>query len=183
MIFRQFLRRFLVANHRFVPLESFWVGRLNSVLHSTVCGVGPSNFSTGFANHLVQHRFFSSQSDGSNVFELGSEDEFDERVLQAQQPVMVQFYADWCGPCQNLAPRIEAKVNGQNGEVLLARINVDSSLGFLTAQFDVTSVPTVVCFHNGDVIHRFEGDVDDSYLDEIIAHLKEGDSENDKEIV
>uniref|UniRef100_A0A915MNP2 Thioredoxin domain-containing protein n=1 Tax=Meloidogyne javanica TaxID=6303 RepID=A0A915MNP2_MELJA len=77
-----------------------------------------------------------------------------------------------CGPCQSFAPRLEAKVSGQGGKILLAKINVEGGASSLAQQFEVVSIPTIVCFKNGEFFDRIEGAVEDSDLDVLPFELK-----------
>ncbi|VDN56933.1 unnamed protein product [Dracunculus medinensis] len=107
-----------------------------------------------------------------NVFVVENFEDFNEKVVNSPIPVLVDFYADWCGPCQLLGPRIEAKVNGNNGMVLLAKVNVDYA-GDLAMDYDVKVVPTVLAFKDGNLVGRFEGDHPDDYLNDFIADIIE----------
>ncbi|EFP11245.1 hypothetical protein GCK72_017538 [Caenorhabditis remanei] len=120
---------------------------------------------TQMTSRLTQFRNFSA-----SVFDIESSDDFNEKVIQSAVPVIVDFHADWCGPCQALGPRLEEKVNGQNGNVLLARINVDYA-GELAMDYGISAVPTVFGFKNGEKVSGFKGVLDDEQLDEFIENL------------
>uniref|UniRef100_A0A915EUA9 Thioredoxin domain-containing protein n=1 Tax=Ditylenchus dipsaci TaxID=166011 RepID=A0A915EUA9_9BILA len=116
-------------------------------------------------------------SDGlTHVFSIEDDEDFDERVVNADVPVLVDFHADWCGPCKNLGPRLESKVLAQQGKILLAKINVDSA-GDLADDYDVHAVPTVIAFKDGHIFHRFEGDIEDGEIDQLLANLMLDDME------
>ncbi|KJH52142.1 putative thioredoxin [Dictyocaulus viviparus] len=107
------------------------------------------------------------------VFSLDTVDEFTEKVVNSEVPVIVDFHADWCGPCRTLGPRLEEKVCGRKGAILMAKINVDHA-GELAMDYGVTAVPTVMSFKNGERIGMFTGvinddDIDD-FLDDAINH-------------
>jgi len=79
-----------------------------------------------------------------------TEQNFEEEVLNSEVPVLVDFWATWCGPCRMLAPVIEQIAKEQEGKVKVGKINVDEEMN-LAAAFGVQSIPTVIVFKNGKV--------------------------------
>ena len=79
-----------------------------------------------------------------------TEQNFEEEVLRAKQPVLVDFWATWCGPCRMLAPVIEEIANEYEGKVKVGKVNVDDERE-LALEYGVSSIPTVMVFQNGEV--------------------------------
>ena len=79
-----------------------------------------------------------------------NETDFDSTVLQSEVPVFVDFYADWCGPCNMIAPTIEALSEEYAGKVKFVKINVDNNQE-LAMKYDILSIPTSMLFENGAV--------------------------------
>jgi len=79
-----------------------------------------------------------------------NETDFDSSVLRSEVPVFVDFYADWCGPCNMIAPTIEALSEEYEGKVKFVKINVDNNQG-LAMKYDIMSIPTGMLFENGTV--------------------------------
>ncbi|CDB32738.1 thioredoxin [Clostridium sp. CAG:575] len=86
---------------------------------------------------------------------LNSEN-FESEVLNANEKVLVDFYADWCGPCKMMAPVIEELAEELQGKAKVGKINVDESTDTAT-QYDVMSIPTIIIFKNGKEVKRFIG--------------------------
>lgn len=86
---------------------------------------------------------------------LNSEN-FEKEVLNSEKPVLVDFYADWCGPCKMMGPIIEEIANELQGKAKVGKINVDENQD-LAIQYEVMSIPTMVVFKNGKEAKRFVG--------------------------
>ena len=80
---------------------------------------------------------------------------FDKEVMQSEKPVLIDFYADWCGPCKMLAPIVE-KIAEERDDVKICKVNVDNERQ-LAANFDVMSIPTVVVVKSGKLYRKSVG--------------------------
>jgi thioredoxin 1 len=81
---------------------------------------------------------------------------FDETINGASTPVVVDFWAEWCGPCKQIAPILEDIAKEQAGKVTIAKLNVDD-YGDIAGRFGVMSIPTLIVFHNGEAAKRLVG--------------------------
>lgn len=95
-----------------------------------------------------------------------SADNFKKEVLEDGKTVLVDFYADWCGPCKMIAPVIEA-IAKENENTKFVKINVDEAQE-LAMEYNIMSIPTLVVIKNGEEVNRTVGLVDKSELLELI---------------
>ncbi len=85
-----------------------------------------------------------------------TEPTFDAEVLHSDRPVLVDFWAPWCGPCRMIAPIVE-QLAGDNAQTLkVAKVNIDDSPN-IAANYGVASIPTLMIFKGGEVVDRFVG--------------------------
>lgn len=103
------------------------------------------------------------------VFDVGIKD-FIKQVIEKSKktPVLVDFWAEWCGPCRTLGPMLERIVNSLNGQILLAKVDVDKNQE-LAAQMRIQSIPAVALFVNGKIADSFVGAIPE---EEILAFLE-----------
>ena len=80
---------------------------------------------------------------------------FEEKVINSEKPVLIDFYAEWCGPCRLMAPHIDA-ISEERDDIIVGKINVDSE-GALAATFGIDSIPTLVIVKNGEVAGKLIG--------------------------
>lgn len=81
---------------------------------------------------------------------------FDETVLKSDIPVLVDFWAPWCGPCKMFAPTLAKFAEASEGKVLVGKVNVDDEQD-LAMKYNVASIPTILVFKNGEVVNKKVG--------------------------
>lgn len=92
---------------------------------------------------------------GENVLNVTS-DNFETEVAQSEQPVLVDFWAAWCGPCRMVGPVIEELADQYAGRVKVGKLNVDDQAE-LASKFRVMSIPTIMLFKKGEVVEKVVG--------------------------
>ncbi|MGL4462868.1 MAG: thioredoxin [Planctomycetia bacterium] len=92
---------------------------------------------------------------GSSVVEL-TDDNFESEVLQSDKPVLVDFWAPWCGPCRMIAPTIDELATDNVGKARVGKLNTDDSSS-VAIKFGISAIPTLLLFKKGEVVRRFQG--------------------------
>lgn len=92
---------------------------------------------------------------GANTLEFTDAD-FDEEVLNSDLPVLVDFWAEWCGPCKAMGPIIDELANEYDGKVKIGKVDTDGNRE-VSVRFQVSAIPTVILFNNGEIVEKFVG--------------------------
>ena len=112
------------------------------------------------------------QNTGGSLIKEVSEATFMQDVVEASKtkPVIVDFWAPWCGPCKTLGPQLEEAVKAANGAVTMAKVNVDENQ-MIAGQMQVQSIPTVFAFVNGQPVDGFQGAVSGSEIKAFVERV------------
>ena len=118
--------------------------------------------------------FDVDKSPAGDLIKDVNEDTFMTDVIDASQevPVIVDFWAPWCGPCKTLGPMLEKAVSGAKGAVRMVKVNIDDNQA-IAGQLRVQSIPTVYAFHKGQPVDAFQGAVPNSEIDAFVARVIE----------
>lgn len=99
----------------------------------------------------------NEEEDSMNIMKV-SDENFEQEVLNSNIPVLVDFYADWCGPCKMLSPIVD-EVAKENDDIKVVKVNVDESQN-TAIKYQVMSIPTLVVIKNGNEVNRSVGLID-----------------------
>ncbi len=98
----------------------------------------------------------------SNALEV-NDSNFETEVKNSTTPVLVDFWAPWCGPCRKIAPIIDDIANEYDGKVKVVKVNTDESMK-LTQEFSISGIPSILIFKNGEAVERLVGLMQKSQL-------------------
>ncbi len=85
-----------------------------------------------------------------------TDDNFETEVLGSEEPVLVDFWATWCGPCKMIAPTIEQLASEYQGKARIGKVDIDQHQN-VAMQHGIQAIPTILIFKNGEVVQRFQG--------------------------
>lgn len=101
-----------------------------------------------------------------------TDNEFEEKVLKSDLPVVVDFWAPWCGPCRMVAPTLDKLAKEMSGKLVIAKVNTDENPDWAT-RFGVQGIPTMLLVSGGKLVHRQVGALPEKILRELIGQFME----------
>src|SRR5262245_39023688 len=102
-----------------------------------------------------------------NILEV-TDSNFENDVLKSEKPVLVDFWAEWCGPCRAIAPTVEAVAEQYNGSLRVGKMNVDFNQN-VPMQYGIRGIPTLILFKGGREVERIVGMVNKSVIENTVA--------------
>ena len=106
----------------------------------------------------------------ANIIQEVNDSSFDSEVLQSEKPVLVDFWAPWCGPCRAIAPLVEELASSYGDQVKFTKCNVDDNPA-TPVKYGIKSIPTLIFFKEGKVVDKIIGMVAKSKLEEMIGKI------------
>jgi thioredoxin 1 len=106
-----------------------------------------------------------------------SDESFEKDVMQSALPVIVDFWAPWCGPCKMIAPTLEKLAKEQEGKLIVAKINTDDHAEWMQ-KFGIQGIPTLLFVSGGKVVHRQVGALPERMLREVVTQFMDVISQN-----
>ena len=101
------------------------------------------------------------------VIHVGSEETFDEKIMKSDKPVLVDFWAPWCGPCRMVAPTLEKIAKEYADKLIVAKVNTDENQQW-ASKYNVEGIPTMLMIADGKVVHRQVGALPEPMLREVV---------------
>ena len=126
----------------------------------------------------LKHMFFKRKPKTPKSYAIEvTEENFKELVMQSEKPVLIDFWASWCGPCKILGPIVDELSGEYEGKAVIGKINTEQQQR-LAATFQIRNIPTLMIFKEGKLVERFSGvvpkpnleEILDSYIDWTILH-------------
>ena len=103
----------------------------------------------------------------SDKIQIFTDGNFDQVVVKSDKPVLVDFWAEWCGPCRRLAPTVDALANDYEGRMTVGKLNVDENPN-TAARFSIRGIPTVLIFKGGEIVESIVGLADKDHFKQVI---------------
>ncbi|XP_057666722.1 thioredoxin C-1-like [Diorhabda carinulata] len=119
---------------------------------------------------LLLKRYLSVTQSRFESFKVQDDKDFLEKVEKSKDPIIVDFFANWCGPCKALEPRLQNVIAQKKGLISLAKVDIDD-LGELAAKYQVSTIPALVIFQDGKVKERLVGLQDEDKLNTWIDNV------------